>query len=521
MRIDRALKTGFIIYLLARVACYIVNSFSWPMDGDISFLFYISRLMNEHGFIPYRDVHETSFFGTFIFYTTLTRWIGYSTVAFHVADTLFFLLLSAITYGLLKPFGRLAALLAIGLFGEVYFHYGIGVHLQRDFVALLPVAAAWFLVAMPDKTYIKTRCFLTGVLFGIASCIKPQFGLGLIVVLIFFYLQNKKNSSIERIPCALIFGLSLCGFTLVWLSGLCWLYCHGVLHHFLDMVFNYLPEYSSINGRNYARNTEDALSGAAKWYAGMMGLFALPLALSFFGILKDTITANIQKLLALCALVMWLLYLSYVPMAGKYWEYHILPSYYFLSVCLSLVAASVASKKSGALLSVFIFSAWLVLAWFTILEKSLWIAPHNDQKFNARMESGTEDLANFLTAHLQKGDTVQSHVSHTHGPIFPALLRVDAMPATPYLENYLLYHDVDKPFVKNAREQFLTTLENKPPRFIIAGPTVFNFRGERTESAFQPFEDWLAANYRPVHYSPDLPGQSISETYIVYEHQAE
>src|SRR5688572_22315969 len=113
-----------VVYAWVRLAEYITGSFDWPMDGDLGFLYYIAWLMNEHDYIPYRDVHETSFFGTFIFYSGLTRLTGYSTIAFHWADLFFFSALSSITFLLLKPLGKLCALLAIALFGEFYFKMG-------------------------------------------------------------------------------------------------------------------------------------------------------------------------------------------------------------------------------------------------------------------------------------------------------------------------------------------------------------------------------------------------------------
>jgi len=516
-RINLTLKILVVIYLLGRTAAYIINSFTWPMDGDLSFLYYVSWLMNEHDFVPYRDVHETSFFGTFIFYSTLTKCIGYSTLAFHIVDTIYFVLLSVVMFLLLKPFGKLVGLLAIGLFGEFYYQYGSGVHLQRDFVALLPVAIALFIATSRSRPAQSLQQIFVGALFGAAACIKPQFGLGLFPALALIYYQNESRQIWDYKSLLKILLWSATGFVMVWIAGLLWLYTHGVLNNFFDMTFNYLPQYSSINGRNYSRTTEDALSGAAKWLAGMLQVFLLPLLLSLFAVMRSVEISVAKKKSLIIIVGLWVLYLVYVPMAGKYWEYHILPSCYFLALSLSLILYKEKIQHEN-MYSFLRLGAWLILIWLFVLHQSFYITPKTDPKFNERMKVGTSELANFLKQNLRVGETIQSHVSHTHGPIFPALLQAHVMPATPYLENYLLYHDVDKPFVANARKQFMAMLQSHPPRFIIAGPTVFGFRGERTEQVFRIFEDWLAKNYHPVLYSSNSPDLGINEIYIVYEY---
>lgn len=508
---EQFLKWFLVVFVLLRIVFYLVDSFSWPMDGDISFLYYIAWLMNEHDYVPYQDVHETSFFGTFIFYSALTKLVGYSTIAFHIVDTLFFLALSWITFRLLKPFGTPAGLLAIGLFGEMYYQYGAGVHLQRDFVALLPVALA-LLVSQQASIDSSKKCFLSGALFAVAACIKPQFGFGapLVVVLIVF------DSGITW-KKALI--ASITGAVIVIFAGFAWLVYHGILDDFLDMTLNYLPHYSTINGRNFARQPIDSWIGAIKWIFERFKIFGPLLLISIFVCLRYKPFDKSQQRLVLVLFLLWVLYLIYVTMAGKYWEYHVLPSCYFLAMCLALIAMQAPGLAVPRHVSVCLLFAWAALAWFVVFEQSWRITPNTDKAYNARIEEASAQLAGYLAEHLQPGDRVQSHVSHTHTAIFPAMLEAQAIPATPYLENYLLYHDIDQPFVKHARERFLETLQRNPPRFIIVTPTVFFFHGDKTEKVFLPFEEWLALNYRPVYALPDQPGQRASEYYEVFEYQ--
>lgn len=486
-----------VVYAWSRLAQYVIGSFDWPMDGDLSFLYYIAWLMNEHDYIPYRDVHETSFFGTFIFYSGLTKLIGYSTAAFHWADLFFFSILSLITFLLLRPFGKLCALLAIALFGEFYFKMGFGVHLQRDFVALLPAAAALLLLREQKISTLK-KSFLVGVLFGVASCIKPQFAGGVLVAMGYLVFAEKKEAGVLSARLFHIIATSLAGFMCIWAAGFAWLMTKGVENAFVDMAIHYLPAYSSINGRNFARESVDAWLGASKWLWGMISTWGVAIVISVYGAFHFNSAEKKQTRYWVVVLVLfWLLYLAYVPMAGKYWGYHVLPAYYFLAILLSFVATSQSASKNKVLTSIIIL-VWLLTYVFRVAEDNVRTKHHELISSNEQASITTKALEAFLKSSLKEGDKTQAHVSHTRGPIFPALLAARALPATPYLENYLLYHDVDSPFVKKSREQFLSSLQKNPPRFIIYTSTLFGFHGPGTEAIFVPFEKWMSENYMQV-----------------------
>jgi hypothetical protein len=134
-----------------------------------------------------------------------------------------------------------------------------------------------------------------------------------------------------------------------------------------------------------------------------------------------------------------------------------------------------------------------------------------------RLDKTTNELVNFLKAHTKPGDKVLSNTTHTRGPIFPAFLQLEILPPTPYLENYLLFHNTHSPFVRNARKTYLETLKKHPPRFIVATPPSFFFSGADTEPEFKPFSDWIEKHYRAVSSSSSLPDQGVNETFTVYQ----
>lgn len=511
----QVLVGGVLLVAWSRLLMYIVYSFSWPMDGDLAFLYYISWLMNEHDFVPYLDVHETSFFGTFIFYSLLTRLTGYSTLAFHWADTVLFVLLGLLTLRLMRGLGLLCGLLAVAIFGEFYYKMGFGVHLQRDYIALLPAVLA-LVIVQEDKVSLRAKSLAAGFLFGIASCIKPQFAGGALFTTVFIALQANNLSMLLWLK---IITTSVAGFASAWGLGFAWLAYHGVVDSFLSMAFDYLPAYTSINGRNFARENADAWSGACKWLWGMLQTWLPMLLVSMYLAWRALAVRHPGRYQILVLFLLWILYMTYVPMAGKYWGYHTLPSYYFLALVLATITPGLLSKEANAwMVKAVAVGIWLLFYAALVADESI-------QERNAQASESARDsvalvgqLTRYLKDNLKPGETTQAHVSHTRGAVFPALLEARALPATPYLENYLLYHDIDSPFVTRARDKFLQALQQHPPRFIVYTPTLFPFRGPGTEIMFMPFEKWMGENYRLV-YIPQTPSRAAFQRVEVYEYR--
>lgn len=183
---------------------------------------------------------------------------------------------------------------------------------------------------------------------------------------------------------------------------------------------------------------------------------------------------------------------------------------------LSLIA-TVCQSQQRSLVMVITFIIWALMYGLIVIEEDWKIKrqPIEDQQ---KSETITKKISEYLNENLQEGDRIQAHVSHTRGAIFPALLAAKAIPVTPYLENYLLYHDVDSPFVQEARHNFLSMLQANPPRYILYAPTQFGFRGEQTESSFMPFENWMSEHYKLV-YAPYGEKAASFEQVGVYEFQ--
>ncbi len=158
-------------------------SLQWLNTHDTGFMYYLSWLINKHGFAPYRDVLDTSFPGSFLFYMLVVELFGYSSMAFHVTDIIFLLLLLGMTWLLIKAVaGKRAALVAVSVYALSYFANKPELHFERDYLALFPIVSALLLSQSTLSIPHGFRFIFIGFLFTLAASIKPQLAIGLPVV---------------------------------------------------------------------------------------------------------------------------------------------------------------------------------------------------------------------------------------------------------------------------------------------------------------------------------------------------
>ena len=191
-------KYLFVTFLGGLFFMQLVLSLNWPLlnGGDAAFLHYIAYLINEHDFVPYRDIFEVNMPGTYLFHMAIGKLFGYSDFAFRLVDTTWLTLTLIVSWLLMRPFGRVVAFSACFLFGLVYFKGNVYHSLQRDFIVLLPIATA-LLLGTQRKPYhsINLIHLLQGILFGLAGLIKPHFIIGLPVIILYNYLHFNENIS--------------------------------------------------------------------------------------------------------------------------------------------------------------------------------------------------------------------------------------------------------------------------------------------------------------------------------------
>ena len=459
-------------------------SLRWPIVHDIPLLHYVAFLMDQHGYIPYRDVFETSMLGTFWFHFAIVKLFGYGDLAFRAVDIFYLVALLALAWSLLRRIHPSAAWACAGLFGLLYLRMGSEMSLQKDYVGILPVALA-LLVAADGPRPIGRRAISVGALFGIAALMKPHLGIGLPVI--FIYLMWEHLHSVERplraisttIRCAALVG---CGLLVTWTAPFIWLWWNGGLPAFIELYTQYLPLHLQLTGEH------GTISGAARWMylvkstLGTTAGWLLGAALGIFVVLYKTHLDRRQKTLVITLGALTLVYSVYAALAGQFWPYHQMPFRFFAVASMSLLVmlrTPLVRGRVAALLPIVVFAGTVVFALpassvFGILFESPQPASSQDR---------AQEIARFLkAAELGPDDTVQP-LDWISGGVVHGMLLAKARIASRFMHDYHFYHHVSEPFIQELRRRLLEDLNNHPPRFVVDWQTVM-VSGEDTADEF-------------------------------------
>lgn len=477
-----------IALLFVFLAAQAALSLQWPIAHDEVPLLYEAFLMRAEGLIPYRDLYDFQMPGSFIAYFLLGLLSGFDDLRIRILDLVILAALGIITYFAMRRFGKTSALAAPILFGLKYLQGGPSMSLQREYLLLVFLALA-VLVSMRGITTPKQRITL-GLLFGLAAVIKPHAAIGLIPILLFDIADISKRSSISLprsawtslLPAAL-------GFALPVLAAIAWLAFANALTPFINIAVNYWPLYSQING------AMEINTGAARW-AFLFGqlprlgghwLWLIPALIGiYFNQHRQT---WLLASLALC-------YAIYPAFSGQFFPYHYIPFTYFIILLTSLtveIPYSFFTLHSSR--TVFILYSLSFLLILSLLLPSRTFIRQLQGKPVATSTDRTAEIARFLDANLQPGDTVQP-LDWTGGTLL-AMLRSHARIATPYVFDFYFYHHVSHPYVQSLRADFLNDLQTANPRFVVEvtaedKPWV---TGADTSRSFPELRQYLDENY--------------------------
>lgn len=446
----------FFILLAAQAAL----SLQWPIAHDEAPLFYETFLMRAEGLVPYRDLFDFQMPGSFIAYFILGLLSGFDDLRIRILDLVILAALGIITYFAMRRLGKTSALAAPIFFGLEYLQGGPSMSLQREYLLLVFLALAVWL-SMRGITTPKQRITL-GLLFGLATVIKPHAAIGLIPILLFDIADISKRSNISLpksawtslLPAAL-------GFTIPILAVIAWLALSNALTPFISIAANYWPLYSQING------AMDLNTGAARW-AFLFGqlprlgghwLWLIPALIGIY--FSQNRQTYLLASLALC-------YAIYPAFSGQFFSYHYIPFTYFIILLASLIVEippSFFTRRVHPSRVVFIlYLSSLILVLSLLLPSRTFIRQIQGKPVATSTDRAAE-IARFLDANLQPGDTVQP-LDWTGGTLL-AMLESRARIATPYVFDFYFYHHVSHPYIQSLRADFMNDLQSANPRFIV------------------------------------------------------
>ncbi len=458
--------TKLILWLTCGWAGFmLVFSLFWRMRHDTPLIHYAAFLMNEHGAVPYRDFFETSWVGTFLIHAGFTRLFGYGDFAFMLDNLANLALLGLITWHLMKPFGRQAALFAIALFAAVYLGHGPSIILQRDYLGILPIALA-VLLSLQQGAGSLWRQAAIGFLFGCAASIKPHLAIAAPLVVLFTAIDKRQNQWAKQLPAiAIEITVAIIGFTISFGLPLLWLWDQGGFPAFWDMLTQYLPLHQSMNGQYEVLDGGALLIGKVLRFGVEMAFWVVPAGGALFLYFGPARPVLAQHKRALYLVALAALYALYTWVAGKFWDYHWMPMTYF--ACL-LTAHAMADQRPGLAhipaKALILLLGLASLAWQAQPRPLVGIAAKGID--NMIPKQGKPDaIAAYLKANLNPGDIVQP-IDWTEGAIHGMLL-ARAPIATRYMYDYHFYHHVSDPFIAELRADFIQQLKANRPRYLI------------------------------------------------------
>jgi hypothetical protein len=507
-------------------------STNWRMEHDTPLFHYAAFLMDHHGRFPYRDIFETSMPGAFAFHYLIVKLFGYGDHAFRAVDLVLLVFLFVVTFLFMRRFGRVTGLAAPITFGLIYLSKGQTLSLQRDYLGIIPLACALLLIPSgKDKPVTLLRFASAGFCFGIAAMFKPHLVIGMPIVLaalLAFRRTREPGSWPDFFRCIAALGA---GFMLPIIGGMLWLWRNDALLEFLKMTFNYLPLHVMLTG------AQENLAWAA-WafylveqtlqfggYAPMVlcSVFASYYVATHKNLSREYLSFGTVFLLAF-------LYLLYPTLAGKFWDYHYLPTAYFLSLACSLCLivprtvpeegeADGDSARSRLSLSKIVRSltaclpAVIFIVGITIqlnLPKyytSVFAEVRNGSPPRPPKAGRVDEIAGWLAHKLGPSDVVQP-LDWTDGVIHAMLLAQSGL-ATEFMYDYHFYHHQSSPTVQHLRQTFLEQLRESRPRFIIETKTNKPWiPGGDPALTFPELQHFIQENYGVA---------TRTESYVIYE----
>jgi hypothetical protein len=479
-RVPALLRRAVLGSLTALLCLQAAASLRWRIEHDAPLFHYAAFLMGERGRFPYRDFFETSVPGVFAFHYAVVKLFGYGDAAFRLVDLALLALLLGATCVFMSRFGRAAAWAAAAAFGLVYLSEGQTMTLQRDYLGLVPVACA--LACVPRAAAGGAgwaglrRSAAAGALFGLAALLKPHLALGLPLVcgaVVAFRREAGGQGRRDLLKCAAVCLLS---FLFPLLLAALWLYANSALGAFLWMFTNYLPLHAALTG------AQEELSGPARAFylfeqtlrfGGYGPALLAALAAGYHFAAQDgrgrETNISYAALAALAAA-----YLCYPALGGKFWDYHFMPTAYFLTLAAGLCFFRARPAPRGGDDGATLRGALPAVVFAAALCLQLNLPAYTAELFRTLRPAyvavppkagRVDEMAAVLRARLRDGDTVQP-LDWANGAVH-AMLLARATLATRFLYDYHFYHHTSSPVVVRLRREFLAELREAAPRFIL------------------------------------------------------
>lgn len=494
------ITTFFLILLAALLIAQAAFSLQWPIAHDSAPLLYEAFLM-QSGVVPYRDFFDFQMPGSYIAYYLLGILSSFNAYRIRILDIVILTALVTITHLAMRRLGKLPSFAAPILSALKYLEGGPALSLQREYLILIFISLSIW-IGVTNSLNFRKRLML-GLFYGLAATLKPHAALGLLPFLFFdiAYLRERRELSLSSAARQIFLPITI-GFAIpVSLITLYLAITHS-LFPLLDIILNYVPLYTQINGEMVIMPSSERLTYLFNqvWRLGGSALWLLPAA---FGIYLNR---NRQAyLLASLAII----YALYPALTGQFFPYHYIPFIYTIILVASLSLSTHHFPLSNPPSFLFPLSSFIFITTILINVKpsQTFIRQLQGKDIAIAADRATQ-ISTFLEKNLEPGDQVQP-LDWTGGSLL-AILENRAPIATSYVFDFYFYHHVSNPYIQSLRADFMTQLQESKPHFIIEVTAIDKpwVSGEDTSRDFPELRAFLAENYSVTMERKD---------YIIYE----
>jgi hypothetical protein len=486
------------------------SSLSWRFQHDTAIMLYIAYCIDHFGSIPYVDLFDMNMPGAYWAYVLIGRITDYQDVASRYCDLTLLAFLMIMAYLWQREIGKKVALTGAILFGISYLSFGPAMSLQREFIALLPIAASLYLLSL-ERLGSQLRYFLVGFLFGMAAIVKPHTAIGLapIVFVESLFTESREDLiGVVRRFCAVLFPVFV-GVIIPALLVIVYLASRNSLAAFLDIAVHYWPLYTFVGGSRSASFDGDHFRYLFHNYK-LLGGHGLWLCCAILGIyisLNETNNTERQTRHIMLLGLLTFVYSIYPFLSGQFWDHHWLP-FLFFAIQLSCLCLRLDSSLSVKRILI-PFGLFLAVSIYTLIP-SFWKTSmyFSGNRLPEPRNGRVDEIASFLRKNLRESDVVQP--LDWGGGAVHAMLISKAKPATQFIYDFHFYHHVSNSYMQGLRKRFIAELEAVKPRFMIDVSDYYK-RPLANESEAPYFSElFRILNHS---YQPALRGSG----YVIYE----
>ena len=290
---DHAIAGLLIAPLAVLLLVLATLSLEWRMVHDTPILHYLAFQIDRFGSVPYRDTFETSMPGSLLIHLAIGKLFGYGDFAFRCVDLALLALVLTATASILSNISRRVALAATVLFGLAYLGAGTAGVMQRDYLGLIAIICALWLVAR-GRFSPRVRAFTVGVLVGLAVCVKPHLGIGFPFLFGYMSVETWEASGRKRewtAPTLRLLIPAVLGILVPIMVCFAWLAWNGGLSHFWVMLSSYMPLYLRLDGQHVTMQGWDRATNMLRGLRNLGGL-QLWLAPAFVGTYVPALRGN-------------------------------------------------------------------------------------------------------------------------------------------------------------------------------------------------------------------------------------